>query len=1032
MHLNTSAQSYRFKYFKTDDGLGQNYVYDIDQDSKGFLWIATGGGLSRFDGQKFQNYTKVEGLCEDFATKISIHPKGVLVGHNQGGLSILRAGKGETVLPDTIEDISTITGFAKSNDQYTWAISHNGYAIRIDSSLSIARARIKSEELLFNCVAMSPGGHLLIGTNSGLLLWHIETGAKMPGQPRKLEEIPPFEVKAITRLDDNNYLIGTSDQGIYHIHISNKGKISIASDLQKETVFAGLQSLMKDHENNIWVSTYNGAYKVSLQENMSVKQVVHYNEHNGLVNYVQCTFQDREENMWVGTFGNGLAIQQDEYFSFYSLNKEGWSDNTTAVLQERNLLWMGGEHGLVKLFQDTDSAIYYSSDNKFIDDQVTAIDIDILGRLWVGTSHSGLYVLDINNEVFKPFPIAKDRLSKSVNVIIFDGRFIWVGTKDGLYRIDQESLETKRYDTSSGLIHNNINDVFESHDGVIWVASHGNQMVNIKGDSIYYTEVVDFNQLIDIVSITEDGKHNIWVATYGHGIFEITKNRIIQFTKQDGLKSNYCYSIEAGGLNDIWIGHRGGLSRMSLLNYKVDVFDNKQGLQGDCNLNAMIKDKKGIIWTGTHLGLIRFDPFKFKKNVIPPAVNLSGIMLFENVLPSTEKLVLKYDAYKVTFNFLGISLKNPENVRYQYFLEGHDLDWSEPTSASHAIYPRLEDGTYKFWVKACNSDEVCSEETMLTQIEIAKPFWKQYWFFLITGLVLVAIVAFIIRIRERNQRQLQAYLENQLTLRTKEVVEQKEELESKNKDITDSITYALRIQNAILPGTEAIKKVFPESFIFYRPRDIVSGDFYWYQMIGNHFLVACADCTGHGVPGGFMSMISATVFKDIANQRKEINPADFLTAVDQSIRVSLKQNREQGTHDGLDVGLCSINLDSGLLTYAGAVRPLVIKTREGFQVIKGSSDSLGGMSLNDRKEFNNTAIQLQKGDVFYMFSDGYPDQFGEETGKKFKLKGVLDLLEEINHLPIPEQEAKVAEVFENWKGNEPQIDDVLLMGLRYE
>ena len=206
-------------------------------------------------------------------------------------------------------------------------------------------------------------------------------------------------------------------------------------------------------------------------------------------------------------------------------------------------------------------------------------------------------------------------------------------------------------------------------------------------------------------------------------------------------------------------------------------------------------------------------------------------------------------------------------------------------------YSRIEEGDYVFLLRSYNSDGLTNTDPVSVRIHIKPPFWKTWWFITLAVLTLFLSVFLYVKIRERKQKQLQEYLETELAARTKEVVEQKEVIEIKNRDITDSINYAKRIQTSMLPPVKRLQQFFSGCFVFYHPRDIVSGDFYWFDQINeNKFVVVCADSTGHGVPGAFMSMIGSTLIKDICMRENGNSPSAVLRVLDCELRNTLNQN----------------------------------------------------------------------------------------------------------------------------------------------
>ena len=359
--------------------------------------------------------------------------------------------------------------------------------------------------------------------------------------------------------------------------------------------------------------------------------------------------------------------------------------------------------------------------------------------------------------------------------------------------------------------------------------------------------------------------------------------------------------------------------------------------------------------------------------------------------------------------------------------------WSDVTDATSAYYPRIEEGDYVFLLRSYNSDGLTNTDPVSVRIRIRPPFWKTWWFITLAILTLFMSVFIYVKIRERKQKLLQEYLETELAARTKEVVEQKEVIEIKNRDITDSINYAKRIQTSMLPPVKRLQQFFSGCFVFYHPRDIVSGDFYWFDQINeNKFVVVCADSTGHGVPGAFMSMIGSTLIKDICTRENGNSPSAVLRVLDCELRNTLNQNIEDGTNanDGMDIIVCEIDLKTHYMRFASAMRPMIIY-RNGEEVfIKGSRNSVGGHYDKEDNIFEDEGIQLSKGDIIYMFSDGYSDQFGGPMGKKFKMVRLKNLLLDIHQKPMDEQFNHVKNTFNLWMENYEQVDDVLFMGIK--
>jgi serine phosphatase RsbU (regulator of sigma subunit) len=297
--------------------------------------------------------------------------------------------------------------------------------------------------------------------------------------------------------------------------------------------------------------------------------------------------------------------------------------------------------------------------------------------------------------------------------------------------------------------------------------------------------------------------------------------------------------------------------------------------------------------------------------------------------------------------------------------------------------------------------------------------------------------AALLKMRE-DLRENERLLEAKVIERTEEVVRQKEEIETKNqelevlyKHVTDSIKYAKRIQEAILPPDSLVKRVLPDSFVLYKPKDIVSGDFYWIDEKDGKTMFAAVDCTGHGVPGAFMSIVGYNILKHSVNNNNFTTPSLILDALNEGVSETLHHGHEESqAKDGMDLSFCTIDYKKMELQYAGAFNPLYI-IREG-QLLQTKADKFPiGLFLGEqKKKFTNHTFKLQKEDVIYIFSDGYADQFGGPNGKKFMANHFRDLLLDVHKHPIGRQKEILNKTIEEWRGPLDQVDDILVIGVK--
>ncbi|MCE3278243.1 MAG: protein serine/threonine phosphatase [Bacteroidetes bacterium] len=301
------------------------------------------------------------------------------------------------------------------------------------------------------------------------------------------------------------------------------------------------------------------------------------------------------------------------------------------------------------------------------------------------------------------------------------------------------------------------------------------------------------------------------------------------------------------------------------------------------------------------------------------------------------------------------------------------------------------------------------------------------------GLLLVSALAVLLVLGIKQKQRANKTLEqkNKEIAEAYQIIEiNRDQIAEKNKNITDSINYARRIQQAILPSREEINRSLNDYFILYKPKDIVSGDFYFYAERNDRVIVAVADCTGHGVPGAFMSMIGNDILNQVIIEKGITRPAEILNLLNKGVKKALKQESTKSeTGDGMDIALCSIDLKNSKVEFAGAMRPLYHASGEIFK-INADKASIGG-ATDENFKFTEQIIKVKKGDSIYIYTDGYLDQFGGEKGKKFMAKNFKNLLSSIHHKPMKEQHDILDVTLTDWAREREQVDDILVMGIKF-
>ena len=820
-------------------------------------------------------------------------------------------------------------------------------------------------------------------------------------------------------------------------------------------------SMLEDKSGNLWFGTAGGVSKYD------GKSFTHFTEKEGLSNNIVLSMlEDISGNLWFGSYGGGVSKFDGKSFTHFT-EKEGLSNNDVrSILEDKSgNLWFCTDGGV----------------SKYDGNRVEAIeDAEKRGELIPQRTQQDLK--KINGKLVKSFThfTEKEGLSNnSVGSILEDkSGNLWFGTNGGgVSKYDGKSFT--HFTENEGLSNNTVWSILEDKSGNLWFGTDGGVS---KYDGKSFTHFTEKEGLSNntVWSILEDKGGNLWFGTEGGGVSKYDGKSFTYFTEKEGLSNNSVLSMLEDKSGNLWFGSRFGLAKLSYeklveINDKVKfnkiqadeiLFKNYTYEDGFLGIGVnggktICEDKNGTIWVAANERLTAFHPQGENTDTFAPNIQLTSIALFnENIkwvnlekkkdstltlgngvsvgnfefdgitkwygLP--ENLSLAYNNNYLTFNFIGITQKQSKKVKYQYKLEGIDENWSAITNRTEAPYGNLPHGTYIFKVKAMNSEGYWSEEFHYT-FTIRPPWWKTIWFRTLAVFSLLFTLYLLYRWRTASMRARQKQLENTIHDRTREVVHQKELIEEKQKEITDSINYAKRIQYSLLAHDDLLKNNLPEHFVLFKPKDIVSGDFYWateklvIDNVNRQFYLAVCDSTGHGVPGAFMSLLNISFLNEGINEKNIIEP----NKVFDHVRNRLTENVDGGA-DGMDAILIQFDFEKNRMHYTAANNaPLLIRNNT-IQELQKDKMSVGRSDKTNPFQLFN--LTLEKGDCLYFYTDGYADQFGGEKGKKFKNTNLNKLLLEIHQLPLTEQNEKLIVAFEKWRGDLEQVDDVCVIGIR--
>ncbi len=1023
------SQKFGFRHYGSEYGIPDKFVYTINQSSDGFLWVGTGAGLSKFDGYDFYRVTYPDSI-ESRNPYVSCRDKqgNIWFGCNDGTVFYTEGSSLRKLDLDNSRSINQIIQDAKG---LLYIIPQGGSIFRLDVS---EPEKIESfpmpDDKTFYSATFDDAGRLLAGVKGSILILEPARDSLIVR-----DIIEGFDYSAITSIckTGNIYLVGTEDNGLFLLKIENGISLERIKDYPEFTGY-NVRSIYSDSDSRIWVSTYgSGVIQFRLDNFGNVSQVHRYNYSSGLASDdVRLVFRDLENNYWFGMFGEGLSMLVSYAFGYF---KPGTNDQENNILFVKNYgkNYILGTPDGYHIF-DADKGVSLSFNritSKTGDAQALSYNLDDNGFLWIGTNGKGLYVREPDGSVRRVYR-SGDSGSDEIHDIEADDKNIWLATTNGVIVLDKaRGRFIKSFGTSESLPHNFINKLLIDSGGV-YIGTESDRLYKITHSLELTSEGCQMTGSAKntIMALCRDRNGSIWSATEGNGTFSCNNDSVSSTTRTSGLFSNYCYSILSDSHNRIWIGHEKGFSVIDLETGIAKSYGSEYAPEGKSNPDAMFESPDGRIFIGTTSGVIIYNSNEDVSTNVPPFNNITSIVINDKEYRYTPVITLPFSRYRLTINYSGVNFSDPGKVYYSTYLENFDNDWSLMTTDRKVSY-NLSDGKFKFNLISVDENGLSHEDGVSFIIQVARPLYKKWWFIVLVILLIATIVVIIIRQREKEHKKVQLYLEDELKKRTSLIMKQKGEIEMQNLEITDSINYAKRIQSSILPDKSKLKESFREAFILFHPRDIVSGDFYWFDKVDEEkFIVVCADSTGHGVPGAFMSMIGSTLLQDIVTRKKITRPSQVLTLLDKQIFSTLNQNIDLGvSNDGMDVVVCEFNTRTRHMRFASAMRPIIMVISGESYYIKGNRSSVGGESVID-KYFDDQEYYLNEGDTIYLFSDGLPDQFGGIDGKKMKIARLKHLIDEVIKLPMTEQEEAIMKFFREWKGDLEQVDDILIMGIR--
>lgn len=893
----------------------------------------------------------------------------------------------------------------------------------------------------------------LIVTRKGFFLY--DGSSFKPWETEISNYLSSYRVYYCKAYQDKYFIIGTLRKGFFILN--KQGSVIQHLDQSKGLINSSIYNSLVDKDKNIWIATNKGLSHILLNSGFTV-----YNRHIGLSsNLSSSIYSSSSQQLYIGTMQGGFFSQkkaQNLANNDHPLFKELPLNNILDIYQIGNTLLIGHTDGIWAYNENTKKG-YEIAHSHFVRKFIPTLRKKTI--VLVSTRNGLLKVLK------KDGRWQTTKIKKSADLVLpyfteySKGKLLASNNNGLLSKITLSThldsvITQKRYSSLQGLPQTRGNRVFRIKDEILIATQSGiYQYIDKKDRFIPHPK---FNQIIG--------------------------NLPVRYIKSDSLNNLWIWAGKANGFSLMFL-------KRTLNNYQIirTPFQKLKNTFMELGTHINPIDNQNVLFSAPE-GAIHFDPSIPINYNLPYKCLIRKVETMEdkdslifggnplnkrgNITSQQENSILKKLAYKhnnLRFSFAATFYENHNELMYSHFLEGFDPHWSNWISDNHKEYTNIPEGKYTFYVKARN---IYGKESIVAtyNFRIRPPWQRTIWAYLSYLAISILTVWGIVYLNIRRLKGQKKKLEKTVQIRTAEIVEknnilhmqkeeitaqaedlktQKEELEvlnenisdknriieKKNKDILASINYARRIQAAMLPQIDTIKRSLPESFIFYQPRDIVSGDFYWFAEVertslnssATKSIIIAADCTGHGVPGAFVSMVGNELLNEIVKMRGIQKPSLILEWLNEGIKRVFRYKETQ-SRDGMDIAICAIDKEQKTIEFAGAHNPLVYVKNGEQHVIKGDRISIGERWPKKMRGYTHHEVSLDTPVTFYLFSDGFQDQFGGEQGKKFMRAKFYKLLYDVSSLSSKKQSDILNQTFTQWKGDFDQIDDILVLGVK--
>nr|WP_255709868.1 two-component regulator propeller domain-containing protein [Pontibacter harenae] len=794
----TSAQQHNFRNWSLEDGLPQSQVNHIIQDRIGQLWLATRGGVSKFDGTSFETYTKQQGLSSNNIRQLFLDSKNRLwVGTYNHGLDLITGGK-SIVSYGSKEGIAEGAGVYKIDEDQAGRIlvATDSGVYYLAKNMFVRASQFPKQ--VYTSLSCAKTGAIWAGSASKGL-YSVQNN-QTKHYTTQNSPLPSNNVTTITQGKSGKIWIGTSNGVATYVD-------------QKLNLFALTQNLNQAHVTSIVQDGYNSTW-ISLRNNGLIRyskgHFTHLTRSNGLLtNQVLSLLPDKEGNLWIGTGGYGLQQHSNPSFVHYTaLGNHTTSKVTALTCDAAGDIWLGTDNGFVARTEG--DILKWTAPAKWPEETIIHnIMVRSEDDVWLNTNNGVWHIL--NKKISKHYVTADGLPSAEVYYSLTDRENnIWFATANGVAIFDNENFKTVPATAAVGAAY----EVLQDSDNIIWVGSQTG-IFRYESDTLTKVKAAEEHDFNEIVSIEEDKLGNLYFGGFNHGllVYDKRKNKYTKIAAADGLRDEGVRSLLYDASNNLWIGTGRSLLKLNLAPFqqegsiKFTTYGRKDGFKGlEVSQNSIAQTPDGSIWIGTARGVTKHVPELERQNKALPKLILTDIRLFmretdweehgQRVDTTTglpKDLKLPYNQNHLTLDFYGLTLTNPEEVTYRYRLEGLEEEWSEATEQSYVTYAGLAPGTYTFHLMASNSDGIWSPKPLTYNFSIMPPFWRREWFVVMVLLLVTGAVIGIVRLREQSLIKMNNLLEMRVQHRTEQLEKKNYEKEILLKEIHHRVKNNLQI-----------------------------------------------------------------------------------------------------------------------------------------------------------------------------------------------------------------------------------------------